>query len=194
MNNAVGKHIGKLRRELGLSQEQLAEKLSVTRQAVSNWETGRTQPSLEMLEALAKAFEVDLLTVIYGQPPVTEDTAAKAAARKRHLLLAVIWALTTAMWTAIGLRIMPVSYTHLLGGKVMLAGVPAEECLETEWRRQEIEKGHLHFLGGKAELLYRGAFEGVDLVISMHAGLGNDGTITTVSYTHLDVYKRQPRS
>ena len=42
MNNAVGKHIGKLRRELGLSQEQLAEKLSVTRQAVSNWETGRT--------------------------------------------------------------------------------------------------------------------------------------------------------
>ncbi len=116
MNNAVGKHIGKLRRERGLSQEQLAEKLSVTRQAVSNWETGRTQPSLEILEALAKAFEVELLTVIYGQPPVTEetaeDTAAKAAARKRHLLLAAIWALTTAVWTAVGLRIM--QYLDLL--------------------------------------------------------------------------------
>lgn len=64
------------------------------------------------------------------------------------------------------------------GGKVMLAGVPAEECIESEWRSEEIEKGRLHFLGGKAELLYRGAFEGVDVVISMHAGLGNDGTIT----------------
>lgn len=64
------------------------------------------------------------------------------------------------------------------GGRVMLAGVPAEECLESEWRAQEIKKGRLHFLGGKAELLYRGAFEGVDVVVSMHAGLGNDGTIT----------------
>ena len=64
------------------------------------------------------------------------------------------------------------------GGRVMLAGVPAEECMESEWRMQEIRKGRLHFLGGKAELLYRGAFEEVDIVISMHAGLGNDGTIT----------------
>lgn len=64
------------------------------------------------------------------------------------------------------------------GGKVMLAGVPAEECVETEWRMQEMGEGRLHFLGGKAELLYRGAFDGVDVVISMHAGIGNDGTVT----------------
>ena len=64
------------------------------------------------------------------------------------------------------------------GGKVMLAGVPAEECLESEWRAEEIRKGRLHFLGGKAELLYRGGFEVVDVVISMHAGLGNDVTVS----------------
>ena len=64
------------------------------------------------------------------------------------------------------------------GGKVMLAGVPAEECVETEWRSGEIRKGRLHFLGGKPELLYRGAFDGVDVVISMHGGLGNDGTVS----------------
>ena len=38
----------------------------------------------------------------------------------------------------------------------MLAGVPAEECLEIEWRTREIQKGRLHYLCGKAELLYRG--------------------------------------
>ena len=63
-------------------------------------------------------------------------------------------------------------------GRVMLMGVPAEECIETDWRRAEIKKGHLHFLGGKPELMFRGAFEGVDVVVSMHGGLGNDGTVT----------------
>ena len=57
MKNTVGKNIVKLRKEQGMSQEQLAQKLHVTRQAVSNWETGRSQPDLDMLEALASASE-----------------------------------------------------------------------------------------------------------------------------------------
>lgn len=64
------------------------------------------------------------------------------------------------------------------GGKVILSGVPAEECVEVEWRMQEIKKGRIHFLSGKSELMYRGAFEGVDVAISMHAGYENDGTIS----------------
>ena len=43
MKNTVGKNIVKLRKEQGMSQEQLAQKLHVTRQAVSNWETGVSQ-------------------------------------------------------------------------------------------------------------------------------------------------------
>ena len=42
-----------LRRKAGLSQEQLAERLEVTRQTVSKWETGRSVPDLEKLEAMA---------------------------------------------------------------------------------------------------------------------------------------------
>jgi len=38
--NAIDKNIRKLRKERKLSQEQLAERLHVTRQAVSSWETG----------------------------------------------------------------------------------------------------------------------------------------------------------
>ena len=44
--------IFKLRTEKGLSQEELAEKLFVTRQAVSRWETGETQPNTETLKLL----------------------------------------------------------------------------------------------------------------------------------------------
>jgi amidohydrolase len=64
-------------------------------------------------------------------------------------------------------------------GKLMLMGVPAEECVEQEWRLNEIKEGRLHYLGGKPELMYHGAFDDADLVIGMHAGIGNDGTITT---------------
>lgn len=42
-----------LRRDRGLTQEELARKLYVTRQAVSRWETGETQPGIDMLKLLA---------------------------------------------------------------------------------------------------------------------------------------------
>ena len=58
--NAIDKNIRKLRKERKLSQKQLAERLHVTRQAVSSWETGKNQPDIEMLEAIAKAFDTDL--------------------------------------------------------------------------------------------------------------------------------------
>ena len=51
----IGKNIRTLRTRRGLSQDQLAEALHVTRQTVSNYETGRSRPDVEMLTALAEA-------------------------------------------------------------------------------------------------------------------------------------------
>ena len=47
-----------LRRDLGLSQEEFAQRLRVTRQAVSRWETGETVPSTDTLKEIAKTFQV----------------------------------------------------------------------------------------------------------------------------------------
>jgi transcriptional regulator with XRE-family HTH domain len=63
---SVGKHIRYLRTARGLTQEQLAEKLFVTRQTVSAWETGRAQPDLETLERIAAALGAEVTEVIYG--------------------------------------------------------------------------------------------------------------------------------
>lgn len=93
MRNPVGKNIVKLRKECGMSQEQLAGQIHVTRQAVSNWETGRSQPDLDTLEALAGVFGTDILVVIYGQQPVKEEADINAADRKRHQRLAVVMGL-----------------------------------------------------------------------------------------------------
>ena len=55
-----------LRVQKGLSQDELAEKLYVTRQAVSSWETGKTQPDIETLTTLAEALNADVRELIYG--------------------------------------------------------------------------------------------------------------------------------
>ncbi len=56
-----------LRTKNGLSQEELAEKIHVTRQAVSRWETGDTIPSTETLKLLSKQFDVSINTLL-GSP------------------------------------------------------------------------------------------------------------------------------
>lgn len=57
----------KLRTEKGLSQEGLAEKVMVTRQAVSRWETGETTPNVETLKLLSRLFDVSINTLL-GSP------------------------------------------------------------------------------------------------------------------------------
>lgn len=49
-----------LRKKTLLSQEQLAEKLDVTRQTISKWELGQTKPDMDKLNAMSKLFEVDI--------------------------------------------------------------------------------------------------------------------------------------
>lgn len=56
----VGKNIKKLRSAKGLTQEELAAKLNVTRQALSSWETGRTEPDIDTLERISQVLEVSI--------------------------------------------------------------------------------------------------------------------------------------
>ena len=56
-----------LRTKRGLSQEQLAEHVHVTRQAVSRWETGETVPNTETLKLLSRLFDVSINTLL-GSP------------------------------------------------------------------------------------------------------------------------------
>ena len=56
-----------LREQHGLTQEQLAERVMITRQAVSRWENGETQPSTDTLKLLSREFDVSINTLL-GSP------------------------------------------------------------------------------------------------------------------------------
>ena len=56
----IGNKIAEFRKKENLSQEQLAEKIDVTRQTISKWELGETNPNIEQAKKLAKVFKVSL--------------------------------------------------------------------------------------------------------------------------------------
>ena len=57
---SLGNKILELRKRAGLSQEQLGEKVNVTRQTISNWELGETAPNPEQLKLLSQIFGISI--------------------------------------------------------------------------------------------------------------------------------------
>lgn len=60
-----------------------------------------------------------------------------------------------------------------LGGDVVFFAVPAEEFAEIEYRNQLRKEGKIEFLGGKAELISKGAFDDIDMAMQMHVDASN---------------------
>ena len=81
----LGSQIRKRRQTLGLSQDELAERVYATRQSISNWENGRTCPDIKSLLLLAEVFSVSLDDLVKGD--ITEmkkqiDEQEKTAFRR----------------------------------------------------------------------------------------------------------------
>ena len=55
------------RRDCGLTQKQVAEKLSVVESCYANWEQGRTEPNIDMLRKLGEIFQVSIDELINGE-------------------------------------------------------------------------------------------------------------------------------
>ena len=85
MSIKLADNIIALRKQNGFSQEDFAEKIGVSRQAVSSWDRGIATPDVETLNALAKLFDVDLSSLINGESferKKSKDTAPYRTALK----------------------------------------------------------------------------------------------------------------
>lgn len=65
--NKISKFIRKKRKELGITQDELAEKLFVTEKAISRWETGRGTPDISLLLPLSKELKIDVSELLNGE-------------------------------------------------------------------------------------------------------------------------------
>ena len=94
----LGDKILELRKKKGLSQEQLGEKIDVTRQTISNWELGITQPNPDQLKLLSKELNVsidelldnDIQNVLIEKVSNTEKISEQTLTKLKHLIIVII--------------------------------------------------------------------------------------------------------
>ena len=68
-----------LRKKKGLSQEELANRLNVSRQTISKWEVGDSTPDMEKLAAISELFQVSLDELVLDKVPEPEKAPEKSA-------------------------------------------------------------------------------------------------------------------
>ena len=97
--NTIAKNIKKIREDSKLSQQELAERIIVTRQTVSNWERGISQPDLELLSQIADVLGIKITDLVLEeeQPQIQEIDKLQHAKIKAVIILGALWLVSLAL-------------------------------------------------------------------------------------------------
>lgn len=80
----------KLRKDNNLTQDELAEKLYISRQTVSNWENGRTYPDIETLILISNKFNISLDDLLKTDKKVVRDIDKKIKSHKKLTIIIIL--------------------------------------------------------------------------------------------------------
>ena len=83
----IGSFIKEIRKEKGLTQEQLAEKLDVSQKSVSRWETGKTMPDLSLYEPLCEVLGIQVSELLYAKRMSNDEKAAQGEKTALNLIM-----------------------------------------------------------------------------------------------------------
>ena len=106
----LNEQIKKYRTEMNISQEELAEKIYVTRQSISNWENGKTYPDIHSLLLLSSLFGISLDQLVKGDIEIMKEEIKKDEIAKMNrygkiytimLIITAISAVPLFMWLGV---------------------------------------------------------------------------------------------
>ena len=138
----LGEKMKTLRASRGLSQEQLAAELNVSRQAVSKWECGDAAPDLDKLRAICAYFGVTTDYLIWENEEDAPKAAVpekKSASRGRNevfsnvLLLALLLAGIAALWSSLRISFANDAMVHII---LAVAAIAAAILSMTAWKQR----------------------------------------------------------
>lgn len=200
----LGERLTHARKARGLTQEQLAESMHCSRQAISHWETGRSQPDVESLAMLNQLLGCDLLNCPAEsaapavtpepapEPPVApEPPAAASPARPFNWRYLVLFLSGAIVMCVLMLLLMPKPSQTTQLPTTVLSDLSA--AYDTAWFRAEQtpKAGHSHLrISAESETIPLLAYEqfpnGIgwlfDITITEIHGI--DFTITDITYTY----------
>lgn len=108
----TGEFLKYLRKEKGLTQEQLAEQFFVSSRTISRWETGRNMPDIDMLVDIAEFYDVSIPEIIYGErksenmDQETKETAVAMAEYSRKEVRSVTLKIIGILMAVFGIFII----------------------------------------------------------------------------------------
>lgn len=136
----ISNQIKKRRTDMGLSQEELAERIYVSRQTISNWETDKTYPDVQSL-LLSVLFDTTIDVLVKGDLEMMEKTVASADAKKMRILgigmfvllvLMIPFALAgTALWGPLGVLLELAPWAASMAVAVVLERMKIENDVQT---------------------------------------------------------------
>lgn len=139
----IGKFISELRKEKGLTQEQLGERLGVTQKTVSRWENGRNMPDIAMLPILCEELDINIAELMNGARSQEEELTKADVAQAFEIFITFLkqadrelrrrW-IKTAVAIALTIACMVGLYNYEFG-----VSVAATEDLE-----QAVNTFHFH--------------------------------------------------
>lgn len=141
----LSERLAQARKARGLSQAEAAERLNVSRQAISRWETGTGMPTLDNLIQMGRLYQVSLDELVYGaggaeapEPEVSSEELEPVQARKgwRHLLpvvlgLVAVGVLALGIW---GSGLMTSDQSKQSGSVIVVGG------LEQDWDKLPLDR------------------------------------------------------
>ena len=123
----TGRFIAERRRELGLTQKELAEKLGITDRAVSKWENGRCMPDLSLLRPLSAILKVGINDLLSGE--IISEREYRRKSEENLISMADLNLLKSFQFGFLGFYVMAVSMLiYCIVKNVETSGVLALIC------------------------------------------------------------------
>ena len=143
----LNERLAQLRKEHGLSQNDLADQLKVSRQAVSRWEQGLAVPSSDNLIYLSKLYGITLDELIHGKGPVEREQETPGPEDRVHTLRTWReWLRQNGKWNRLVLLVAAAGAAVL----ILLSGLRTEKDHATqldEWQSGSLDPSSAeHFL------------------------------------------------
>lgn len=160
----ISNQIKTRREEMGLSQEQLAEKLYVSRQTISNWERDKTYPDIQSLLMLSILFDTSIDTLVKGDVTVMEEAVERD---RKRMGTSMLWlaVLMLALLAAAFVLILSPAFVWMegawgVGAATAVAFLPAVAALIVATVLERIKRENdlvtyreiLAFMNGEAEI------------------------------------------
>lgn len=124
---SLGQRLIELRKSKKLSQEEMAEKLNVTRQTISKWETDQSTPDFDKIASLCTLFEISTDELIIGKKTIKEeihvDSNVNKEKRTMGLVISILLYFVSVAWIMVSIPVIQINPIVASAIFILICGV-----------------------------------------------------------------------